>query len=179
MRTLEYTKKKVIFQWDQNIWRNREISVITDLLISFGVTDKFADELVDVLVILSELRMGALILLTKQEKLPNTVGEIDSTALGSELKNAVKGNTFGYLRKTNAIIGLLTSDGMTAFDISGKLINSGAIIDLGTVNSALKIAGGGRSQAACAASAYGMAIKVSEDGPITLYREGEKILEWR
>ena len=174
-----HTKKRVVFQWDQNVWRNREISAITDLLISFGVDAKFAIELVGVLVTLSEMRMGALILITKEEKLPDTIGDIDTSELGLELKKAVKGSSFDYLRETNAILGLLASDGMTSFNTLGELINSGAIIDLTTAHSAVKISGGGRSQAACAASSYGMAIKVSEDGPITLYKKGKKLLEWR
>ena len=174
-----HTKKRIVFQWDQGLWKNRELSLITNIILEFGVDHAFAKILVDVLFTLSELRAGALILLIQDEELPETIGKIDTTDLGIELCRTMQGSSFNELRDTNRIIGLLTSDGMTTFNTSGKLIDCGTIIDLRTVSEETRVSGGGRSQAACAASVYGLAIKVSEDGPITIFKSGEKILEWK
>lgn len=173
-----HTKKGIVFQWDQGIWRNRELSLIEKVILKYGVEVDFAKMLVDTLYTLSELRSGALILLIRDEKLPEMIGKIDTTKLGTALCKSLKGSSFNSLRTNNSIIGLLTSDGMTTFDVKGNLIDCGTIIDLSTVSETARVAGGGRSQAACAASTYGLAIKVSEDGPITIYENGTKTLEW-
>lgn len=174
-----HTKKGIVFQWDQGIWKNREFYLIEKIILQFGIDPLFAKTLVNVLFTLSELRSGALILLIREKHLPETIGKIDTTQLGTALCKSMQGSTFSALRNNNSVIGLLTSDGMTTFDVNGNLIDCGAIIDLSTVGEKPKIAGGGRSQAACAASMHGLAIKVSEDGPITIYENGSKILEWR
>lgn len=174
-----HTKKRIVFQWDQGIWKNRELSLIESVILAYGVKADFAKMLVDILFTLSELRSGALILLIRGEKLPETIGKIDTTTLGTALCKSLQGSSFHSLRTNNSIIGLLTSDGMTTFDIKGNLIDCGTIIDLSTASETARVAGGGRSQAACAASIYGLAIKVSEDGPISIYKNGQKALEWR
>jgi hypothetical protein len=148
-------------------------------MISNGIDEYFANNLIDVLYTLSELRLGALVLIVEGEEKPNIIGKIDTTELGTALCSTMQVLCFNELRQTNSIIGLLTSDGLTSFDKLGNLIDCGAIIDLNAAEEGVKITGGGRSQAACAASKYGLSIKVSEDGPIALYKHCNKLFEWR
>jgi hypothetical protein len=173
------TKKQMTFQWDKDIWRMRELLLLKNTLIAYGADEVFAYDLVDVLYTLSELRLGALILITDDENMPNIIGKIDTTELGLELFKTMKGCTLQYLRTINSALGLLSSDGLTSFNKLGYLLDSGAIIDLSTIEKSEKISGGGRSQAAIAVSKYGLSIKVSEDGPITIYSNCKKVLEWK
>jgi hypothetical protein len=55
-----------------------------------------------------------------------------------------------------------------------RLIGSGEIIGLQAGE--LSSVGGGRTQAAKATSQFGLVIKVSEDGPISVYSKGTKVL---
>lgn len=82
----------------------------------------------------------------------------------------------GYkeLIKSNRILGLLSSDGLTVFNKNGDVIDCGSIIDLSGGNG--QVTGGGRTQAASIASNYGISIKISEDGPISVFEKGSCIL---
>lgn len=71
---------------------------------------------------------------------------------------------------SNLAIGLLSSDGLTTISRNGEILGCGEIISISGDGG---LAGGGRTQAALRASKYGLAIKVSEDGPISFYRRGE------
>jgi hypothetical protein len=52
----------------------------------------------------------------------------------------------------------------------GEIIDARAAQDL-------QFAGGGRTQAALAASMFGLVLKVSQDGPISLFRQGAEVLK--
>lgn len=67
---------------------------------------------------------------------------------------------------------LAAIDGATLFNEAGKLIAYGAVLPMHPSGSE-----GSRSAAARELSEHGFVIKVSEDGPITLYERGEEILE--
>jgi hypothetical protein len=77
-----------------------------------------------------------------------------------------------------------TIDGAIVFDFMGRVLDSACMISDPSV-AALSSAGqtakvrfpGARSTAAWNASIYGLSVKVSEDGPITVYRKGQRILQ--
>ena len=64
----------------------------------------------------------------------------------------------------------MTSDGLTTIGRSGMVLGAGDIINLQSSNK--NISGGGRTQAAISASSFGLAVKVSEDGPISIFKDG-------
>lgn len=68
---------------------------------------------------------------------------------------------------------LLELDGATVFSKSGLIHIIGTIIKLNDSGSA----GGGRTAAAMQLSEYGLAIKISQDGYVQLFKNREKILE--
>jgi hypothetical protein len=77
-----------------------------------------------------------------------------------------------------------TIDGAIVFDLKGRVLDSACMISdpsgtaLSAVGQAEKVRfPGARSTAAWNASIYGISVKVSEDGPITVYRKGQRILQ--
>lgn len=163
-------------KWENNYWRLRDKEQLKEILVEQIKTEKlFADNITKTILTLSELHMGSLILIT-DGGIPETISKIDTTPLGKELYEGIYSASYRDLIDSNRILGLLSSDGLTVFNTKGIVIDCGSIINLSSENKS-SIAGGGRTQAAIIASLYGIAIKVSEDGPITVYKNGECILK--
>lgn len=135
------------------------------------------DDLLWTVYALSKIRHGTVILVHEggarqlADLKKGSVGGDDP--LGRLLIGRVKGQTIGYLKQAGALLRLLSSDGMTVFSKSGKLLETGFIIDTSPAREV--VAGGGRTTAASAASFFGKVIKVSQDGPIELYEEGRLV----
>jgi hypothetical protein len=89
------------------------------------------------------------------------------------LISRVKGRHIGELKQAGTLLRILSSDGMTIFNRTGKLMETGFIID--TSHAREVVTGGGRTTAASAASFFGKVIKVSQDGPVELYHDGRLI----
>lgn len=83
----------------------------------------------------------------------------------------VRGSKIGTLKRTGELIRILSSDGLTVINRRGELVDTGVIIDTSRVSGL--VTGGGRTTAAHAASHFGRVIKVSEDGPVELFRAGK------
>jgi hypothetical protein len=62
---------------------------------------------------------------------------------------------------------MLSMDGATILDREGNILTAGTIIEVGGGSP-----GGGRTAAAMALARYGTGIKVSQDGPVDIYRVG-------
>lgn len=167
-------KKDCQLKWSCNHWQLRDERSFLNILIRKGIVSNFALQLVDVIFCLSELRLGSVLLIKFVDEPVPTIGKIDISKVGIELKGIVQNSKIGNLINTNGILGILSSDGLTTFSKNGDLLNCGDIIDIQTASQA-NIQGGGRTQAARAASLYGLAIKISEDGPITIFEKGNEI----
>lgn len=135
------------------------------------------DELLWTVYALSKIRHGTVILIYNggRRQLASlkkgSVGGDDP--VGRLLISRVKGRKITDLKQAGALLRILSSDGMTVFSRSGKLQETGFIID--TSHAREVVIGGGRTTAASAASFFGKVIKVSQDGPIELYQEGRRI----
>ena len=136
-----------------------------------------ADDLLWTVYALSKSRHGTVILIhsggSKQLSYlkKGSVGGDDP--VGRLLINGVKGRTITELKQAGTLIRLLSADGITVFNRSGKLVETGFIID--TSHAMEVVTGGGRTTAASAASFFGKVIKVSQDGPIELYENGRQV----
>jgi hypothetical protein len=140
-----------------------------------GVASAEVDDLVAVLLAISNMRRGTLILIPDDEnRLPPTAGYIDNSELGRTLYQSLQGQLISTLRTRQAAIGMLTSDGLTTIARSGRVLNCGEIMRVEGVVDERQQAGGGRTQAAVAASRYGLVLKISEDGPISFYKDGRE-----
>jgi len=119
------------------------------------------------------MRFGALLLLAREaETRPSVAGNIGGEGISDALKAAAKGKVISNTIASNEALGILTSDGLTTIDCKGQILSAGEIIDIHSGHDT-QISGGGRTQAAVAASKYGLAIKISEDGPISLFKDGK------
>lgn len=135
------------------------------------------DELLWSVYALSKERFGTVILiydkggrnLTRLKK--GSVGGDDP--IGRLLVQRVKKRTISDLKKAGILLRILSADGMTVFNGSGRLMDTGFIIDTSYAREV--VTGGGRTTAASAASYFGKVIKVSQDGPIELYRDGRLV----
>lgn len=151
-----------------------------DILRSFlagSIDIESIDELLWTVYALSKLRHGTVILIYsgRSRKLAalkkGSVGGDDP--VGRLLIGRVKGRTVSQLKQAGTLLKILSSDGMTVFSSSGKLLETGFIID--TSHAHEVVTGGGRTTAASAASFFGKVIKVSQDGPVELYQDGRMI----
>lgn len=133
--------------------------------------------------------MGTLILIRDKENGP-TSEPVDDRA-GNEVVECLKRTLIGqeitlqHLCRSHAVLGILSADGLTEIDSGGTVMRCGEIIKLPPTNSSddggdiskTNNPGGARSKAAMEASNYGLVIKVSEDGPISIYKDKVKLIE--
>jgi len=136
-----------------------------------------ADDLLWTVYALSKSRHGTVILIHNRG--PKQLASLKKGSVGGDdpvgrlLVNGVKGQTITDLKQSGTLLRILSADGITVISRSGKLIETGFIIDTSHVMEV--VTGGGRTTAASAASFFGKVIKVSQDGPIELYDSGRLI----
>jgi DNA integrity scanning protein DisA with diadenylate cyclase activity len=148
------------------------------LLAKFSFNENIMQLFISILFSLSELRYGSVILIPDDnKKLPPTIGIIDNSQLGSSLRNSIRSANILNLTETNSILGILSSDGLTTISKNGTILSCGDIIDISQAAD-INTQGGGRSQAAISSSFYGVSIKISQDGPISIYYKGEKLIQF-
>ncbi len=125
---------------------------------------------------LSKARHGTVILIANDDT------DLDALRKGSvggrdpltrALIRHVRGRKLGSLKRSGELSRILSSDGLTVINRHGELVDTGVIIDTSKVSDL--ITGGGRTTAASAASHFGHVIKVSEDGPVDFFRNGQSI----
>lgn len=130
---------------------------------------------VSVLLTISDLRQGSLILIPDDRSdLPETMGYIDDTRSGRMLYETLVGRSISDLRQHQAALGMLTSDGLTTITKTGTILDCGQIIRIEEMDKPQRRDGGGRTLAALAASQYGLVIKISQDGPISFFKNQQE-----
>ena len=168
---------KVHLRWDGNYWHLRDMSILTSILKEHGCSQKNSEQLAMVCLALSDLRSGTVLLVPNdQYSLPKSVGYIDDSDLGEALREALLNQSLHDLISSNSILGVLTSDGLTTISKKGTILSCGEIVDIAG-ETKIQPTGGGRTHAAVAASTHGLAIKVSEDGPISIYKNGVLLIK--
>ena len=164
-------------RWDGNYWHLRDRTILTSILNQHGCAIELAEAIALAIYALSDLRSGTVILIPDVDSaLPKTVGSIDATVLGQALQHIFLHKSFIALAASGLVVGLLTSDGLTTVSKTGAILSCGDIVDISQATQS-KPTGGGRTHAAVAASSFGIAIKVSDDGPITVYRNGNQLIK--
>ncbi|MFV0350657.1 MAG: hypothetical protein ACK5JO_18970 [Halodesulfovibrio sp.] len=126
---------------------------------------------------LSKIRKGSLVLFTDR------FGEIEDdrfikkhidsgSGVFDVIRESVKKCGVRSVVESGELLRMLTTDGMVMFSSDFRqVMDINAIVDTSKAPSN-EMGGGGRSTAAASASMYGIAVKVSEDGPISIYRNG-------
>lgn len=172
---LIYAKGKALYRWDKLTWRIIDLDIILKFLRDeTSLLQEGIKSLKSALLVCSNLRIGTLVLVLSGERMPNYVGKIDNSAVSSHILKVNQNRSIVDIVANGSAFGILTSDGLTTLDPHGRLVSTGDILDL-SVKHKISYEGGGRTQAAQAASYYGVALKVSEDGPLSIYKDGRMI----
>ena len=164
-----------ILRWRKGKWTLIDIERITSIIGEHISDLETAKRLCEIVIGISASRHGALILIpdcTPEEI--DIVGRIDDTAIGEILRKHLLNLQVLEAYNRGVFIAAVTSDGMTIIDKSGVVRDSGTLVNL---LGAKTPGGGGRTAAAQSASHHGLVIKISEDGPIQLWRSGELLLQ--
>ena len=170
-----YAKGKALYRWDKLAWRIIDLDIVLKLLSDeTSLSNEDIKSLQSALLVCSDLRYGTLVLVLSGKKTPNYIGKIDNSAVSSHILNVNQNRSISDIVANGSAFGILTSDGLTTLNPHGRLASSGDILDL-SVKHEIRYEGGGRTQAAQVASYYGIALKVSEDGPLSIYKDGRLI----
>jgi hypothetical protein len=158
--------------WTRNHWRVRDPRLIVRALSSFGCNATLSQTLTSAAFALSDLRLSALMLVLRDSAAqPEKSHHFDNSELGQALRAAVRQANLSELMRRHGGIGILASDGLTILDQTGAVIDAGVIIKN---DAEVKLSyGASGTQAGAVASLYGVAIKVSADGPISVFSEGK------
>jgi len=156
--------QKFVFRWNYMKWHRVSGSGLTELIVN-EFTPEVSSKLIEVIKILSMNRQGGLLVLSDKPE--------------QTLKGA-KGGVNGFFAnrrifdirnvKPEAIARFAAIDGALVLKKTGKVVNAGAILSI-PIRTEKKLEGA-RTAAAIAASEHGMAIKVSQDGPVSIFKEG-------
>ena len=163
-----------ILVWRKGYWGLYDPDIMREFLA--GWLDKRSIEhLVWTVYALSKSRHGMVVLVADDDALDvlrkGSVGGRDP--LSRALLRHVRGKKIGSLKRSGELSRILSSDGLTVINRRGELLDAGVIVDTSKVGDL--VTGGGRTTAATSASHFGCVIKVSEDGPVELYKAGQSI----
>ena len=161
--------------WRKGYWGIFDPDIFRDFLAG-RLEKRSIDYLVWSVYALSKARHGTVVLVAAEDTdldalRKGSVGGRDP--LSRVLIEHVRGTRIGTLKRSGELSRILSSDGLTVISRKGELLDAGVIIDTSRVSDL--VTGGGRTTAATAASHYGLVVKVSEDGPVELYRDGRRV----
>lgn len=161
--------------WRKGAWAIYDPAIFREFFAGH-LEKRSIDYLVWAVYALSKARHGTVMLVANAETdldqlRKGSVGGRDSVSRA--LVEHVRGNKIGTLKRSGELIRILSSDGLTVINRQGELLDTGVIIDTSQVGDL--VTGGGRTTAATAASYFGQVVKVSEDGPVELYHDGQRV----
>ncbi|MEA3544579.1 MAG: hypothetical protein U9R69_05085 [Thermodesulfobacteriota bacterium] len=162
--------------WRKGYWNIYDPDIMREFLRE-KLDKRSIEHLVWSIYALSKARHGTVILVADDQGRDletlrkGSVGGQDS--LSRALIRHMLGTKIGTLKRSGELSRILSSDGLTVINRNGELIDTGIIVD--TSKAGDLVTGGGRTTAATAASYFGCVIKVSEDGPVELFRDGRSI----
>ena len=161
--------------WRKGYWGIYDPDIMREFF-SGKLEKRATDHLIWTIYALSKARHGTVVLVADENTdldhlRKGSVGGRDP--LSRALIRHVRGTKIGALKRSGELSRILSSDGLTVINRKGELLDTGVIIDTSKVKDL--VTGGGRTTAATAASHFGRVLKVSEDGPIELYSNGQSL----
>ena len=161
--------------WRKGVWGVYDPDIFREFF--SGRLDKHSvNPLIGSIYALSKSRHGTVVLIADEGIDLNALrkGSVGGRgSLSRSLVEHVRGRKLGVLERSGELRRILSSDGLTVINRKGELLDTGVIVDTSQVKGL--VTGGGRTTAACAASHFGRVVKVSEDGPVELYRAGKRV----
>lgn len=157
-------RKTSVMKWTHEGWR-RVSGIGIDSALSRHLPEEAAAVLTDVAVEMSLRKRGGLIAVVPD---PAEISSGASAGVGAYFREDP------LLQITRAdyplILRMATLDGCLIVDTSGAVRNAGVILKISDAHTG---AGeGARSAAASYASTHGLAIQISQDGPLSVYENG-------
>ena len=181
--------KDIVFQKTQGYWRFHNYKKLHMMLLHY-IKDKYvARDVLRSILDLSYERKGALFCVVDARKVSKIIDQQPNKLRVNEvLQNALKGKEIKRINARRVISSAACTDGAVVLDKSGKvhgvacMINPISKTEYGELDKNQKQLkdelAGARSIAAWNASKHGLAIKVSEDGPISLYQKNLLVAEY-
>ncbi|MDC0683394.1 hypothetical protein [Sorangium atrum] len=184
----------IVFQKSQGAWRylNYESAQVvlsrcwTDHDANIALKWNFIVAVLRLALDLSFQRVGALIvILDRHEDLNSLVPDnADPHRPSRALRESIVGLSIVDWTARQVIAGVASVDGATVLSRNGQVLDAAAMVARPSREALQAVVGadvgrtfeGARSTAAWNASIFGTSLKISEDGPITIYRHGKRIL---
>lgn len=162
------------FIHQENKWRLRDYNALKRFIQKyFKIDDLLFDSLIKYVLFCSKSGMSSIIWLPKNEK--KVVDYVMSNSLHKFVSEKPSQISIRSESSQSTIIRMLTSDGATVISKTGKVLYFGCIADLSKYSPIIKeknkVKGSGESAASILAQ-NGLAIKVSQDGPIKIFMQG-------
>lgn len=174
----------IVFQRTQGRWHYLNYLIAHNVLCS-KLSDRLAIAVLRAALDLSFERAGALLCIPdRQDHLAALVSDHASAKRPNRiLRESLRGLNITKWNERQVITAAATTDGSTVLSRQGRLLDIACMIAKPSPDRLLHITGssegktftGARSTAAWNASLYGLALKISEDGPITIYYRGEEV----
>lgn len=164
-------------------WRHLNYSHLRRALVA-AMTSDVANDVIRIALDLSYERKGALLVILDDDR---TIDELVmdhriADRANRPLRTTVKGMQLALRPHQRVIVSAAKSDGALVLSPSGRVLDVACMIGDPSPDAlrALEFSSpqrfaGARSTAAWNASMYGTAIKISDDGPITVYRHGRLV----
>jgi len=175
----------IVFSWHEDVWRLFPHKKYIDTLIyNMKKTNEiWKNEHLGYLAIyigmlalsLRHRRKGGLIVIGNESQLHSLLQ--DDTLISSdveELYQSFVSRKFLLDLPISLVCNILSIDGATLITTSLEILRFGVILNTQNYKSGSE---GARTRAAEFSSHYGISIKVSEDGPVTVYRNGKIVLD--
>jgi len=161
--------------WRKGYWGLYDPDIMREFL-AVCLDKRSIEHLLWTVYALSKSRHGMVVLVADDDAAldalrKGSVGGRDP--LSRALIRHVRGKKIGSLKRSGELSRILSSDGLTVINRKGELLDAGVIVDTSKVGDL--VTGGGRTTAATSASYFGHVIKVSEDGPVDLYKSGQSL----
>jgi DNA integrity scanning protein DisA with diadenylate cyclase activity len=156
---------RAVLKWTGGQWTRLSHSSVSQLLPK-PYSEGLKSLVLDIVGRLSQQHVGALIVLPK---------DLDGLLRNCATGLSKKLNGLGFLKLTPITRGfferLCAIDGAVILSDDATVVDAGVLVNIVPGSSAE----GARSTAAAAASKFGVAVKVSHDGPVTVFRDGQRI----
>lgn len=161
-------------RWNRNRWQYLHLEQIRAYIAQFTADPAVADYLLQLVFALSVSRTGSLILIPTSDERPEYLGGLGKDRVETQIERTIVDVPLSQFVQGAGMFGVFGSDGLVVVRPNGRIEASGRIISLSAQDQ--QVSGGGRTQAALSCSRFGLAIKVSEDGPISLFRDQRLVL---
>ncbi|MBI4749690.1 MAG: hypothetical protein HY774_14475 [Acidobacteria bacterium] len=175
-----------LFVKSQGTWFYLSFHHAHTFLTKQQIGESIVTQILRVAIDLSFERKGALLcILDEDSEIGKMVSDHETeTRANGELRDSLKNLSIHEWSSRQLITAAASVDGATILSKTGKLLDVGCLVSQPTTEKLKAVTGnteskpfsGARSRAAWNASIFGIAVKISEDGPITIYHHGEQIL---